>query len=277
MSDELHDPFNDQVSCARYRAERDMLAQAMERVADDIERTFSGYEGVEDAPAMRWARELRAALGSLHAPGFQKSRKVATSLTSHSDASSAPKVYDADCVEIREGDTVWDVYTGERMTVEGFKGTCGGYQTCLVTLESGEHTTCDGPRLTHRAPVIAADGRPLREGETVWGTGREQHEYVVLGQPGLGGGAGRFEVVCHDVTDDIDCDCDPDQLTHERPADKCRYCEHWQKDPSADAMGVCWFLYHEHEGEDCYAARLGDHDACEEFERRAKKLAGVSE
>ena len=64
----LHDPFEDQVECARYRAERDMLAQAMERVADDIERTFLGFEGAEDAPAMRWAREFRAALGSLHAP-----------------------------------------------------------------------------------------------------------------------------------------------------------------------------------------------------------------
>ena len=83
----LHDPFTDHVECARYRAQRDMLAQAMERVADDIERTFLGFEGAEDAPAMRWAREFRAALGSLHAPGFQKSRKVATSLTSHSDAS----------------------------------------------------------------------------------------------------------------------------------------------------------------------------------------------
>ena len=64
----LHDPFTDQVACARYRAERDMLAQAMERVADDIERTFLGFEGAEDAPAMRWARQFRAALGSLHAP-----------------------------------------------------------------------------------------------------------------------------------------------------------------------------------------------------------------
>ena len=79
-----------------------------------------------------------------------------------------PKVLDADGVEIRVGDTVWDIYTGERMTVEGITGTGGGYQTCLVTLVSGEQITCDGPRLSHRAPVLAADGRPLREGKTVW-------------------------------------------------------------------------------------------------------------
>ena len=27
---------------------------------------------------------------------------------------------------------------------------------------------CECDQLTHRAPVLAADGRPLREGETVW-------------------------------------------------------------------------------------------------------------
>lgn len=90
---------------------------------------------------------------------------------------------------------------------------------------------------------------------------------------GLGGGTGRFKVVCHDVTDDIDCDCDPSLLIHERPAFKCRDCAHWQKDPTADSMGVCWFLYHEYEGQDCYAARRGDIGACEEFMPRAKALA----
>lgn len=68
MRERMHDPFADQVACARYRPERDMLAQAMERVADDIERTFLGFEGAEDAPAMRWARGLREALGALHSP-----------------------------------------------------------------------------------------------------------------------------------------------------------------------------------------------------------------
>ena len=177
----------------------------------------------------------------------------------------------------------------------------------------------------------------------MWGSGREQHEYTVLGQPGLGGGTGRFKVACHDVTDDVDCYCDPSQLTHERPAldadgvpikvgdtvypkypyeeqdrqvesaevvyihrwdrvdiqakyatgmsfrqqvdakqlthtkpeppKRCRDCARWQKDPTADNMGVCWFFYHEHEGQDCYAARRGDIGACEEFMPRAKALA----
>ena len=64
----LRDPFTDQVACARYKAERDALAQRMEEVASEIDRTLLGVEGIEDAPAMRWARGLREALGALHSP-----------------------------------------------------------------------------------------------------------------------------------------------------------------------------------------------------------------
>lgn len=65
------------------------------RVVTDMERHCLGHEGMEDSPVARWARELREALGALHAPGFQKSRKVANSLTSHSDASDVSmSVYD---------------------------------------------------------------------------------------------------------------------------------------------------------------------------------------
>ena len=51
----------------------------------EMNKHVLGHEGAEDSPVARWARELRAALGSLH--GFQKSRKVANLLTPHSDSS----------------------------------------------------------------------------------------------------------------------------------------------------------------------------------------------
>lgn len=85
----LHDPFEDQVECARYKAERDALAQAVQAVCERMEVHCLGVEGMDDSPVASWARDLRAALGSLHAPGFQKSRKVASSLTPHSDVSDA--------------------------------------------------------------------------------------------------------------------------------------------------------------------------------------------
>ena len=141
-----------------------------------------------------------------------------------------------------------------------------------------------------RRPVrmaLDADGVETCEGDTV---------YLLPGEwcdkyPLCGCAAGcEMEVLrTHDVDHDVKgvikclnktpgvrypiCYPQPSQLTHERPESKCRDCAHWQKDPTADNMGVCWFLYHEYEGQDCYAARRGDIGACEEFMPRAKALA----
>lgn len=71
----------------------------------------------------------------------------------------APKVLDADGVEVRVGDTVYHVKDGSEMTVYGIEGE-------WLVVSVGGHVRHD--IVTHRAPVIAADGRPLREGETVY-------------------------------------------------------------------------------------------------------------
>ena len=77
----------------------------------------------------------------------------------------APKVLDADGAEIRVGDEVWDVDGSGPFIVSGFVG-----EPLAVIFEIAECN--DLPRkpsqLTHRAPVLAADGEPLREGETAW-------------------------------------------------------------------------------------------------------------
>ena len=67
MCEELHDPFQDQVACARFKAERDALAQAVQAVCERMEAHFLGVEGMEESPVASWARDLRAALGALHA------------------------------------------------------------------------------------------------------------------------------------------------------------------------------------------------------------------
>ena len=399
--DGLHDPFTDQVECARFRAERDMLAQAMERVSDDIERTFLGFEGAEDAPAMRWARQFRAALGSLHAPvrdttmsaydllpadereaiawvrehgGLDSVKKLLDWVVGHcstkqqldfdfwlsgrvmhelgfdedmadrdeverrllarlmpdgmewprfesgepvrigdvvsdvevrsvvfrddgillSDCTSvpgwgtwrsykepikrpAPKVLDADGEEILVGDTVYRVGMStfdpeyNTLTVTDIRTKPG--LTPIETKNSHDGYLYGKPEdFTHRAPVLAADGKPLREGEHVYHV-ETGAELVVkeLPKPGEYQAVVVFAPPASHLTS-----FDPDQLTHERPESKCRDCQYWQKDPTADNMGVCWFFYHEHEGQDCYAARRADIGACEEFMPRAKALAGVS-
>ena len=78
----------------------------------------------------------------------------------------APKVLDADGVEIRVGDTVWTDYGDGPWTVTKITTAHAWH----VYGESDELGSLDMPpsTLTHRAPVLAADGKPLREGETVW-------------------------------------------------------------------------------------------------------------
>lgn len=78
----------------------------------------------------------------------------------------APKVLDADGVEIRVGDTVWHVHDLEKFTVTNPNNGENLSVSCMG--EDGNEYCCYPNGLTHRAPVIAADGRPLREWETVW-------------------------------------------------------------------------------------------------------------
>ena len=187
----------------------------------------------------------------------------------------APKVLDADGVEVEVGDDLYSVEGMLKFHVSAIDKKSGRIATeAMFALDKW----ADPKMYTHRAPVLAADGRPLRVGETVWGTGREVHEYVVLGQPGLGGGVGRFKVACHDVTDDIDCDCDPSQLTHERPvADSWERLEEDAKKGSCNYFGCdangchgCpaygWSVTRG--GNGCGNAKMAD------LMRRAKELAG---
>ena len=177
----------------------------------------------------------------------------------------APKVLDADGVEVEVGDDLYSVEGMLKFHVSAIDKKSGRIATeAMFALDKW----ADPKMYTHSAPVLAADGRPLRVGETVWNvkTGRE---YVVV-EPSYG----KTVVVRLAKYDDAEGEqYAPDQLTHERPGSKCRDCAHWQKDPTADNMGVCWFFYHEHEGQDCYPARLGDIGACEEFMPRASALA----
>ena len=85
----------------------------------------------------------------------------------------APKVLDADGVEIREGDTVYyvdgreqRVNTVARLTDDGCVQFGRINEARYVTYYEA---ACIQPNLlTHRAPVLAADGKPLRVGDTVW-------------------------------------------------------------------------------------------------------------
>lgn len=113
----------------------------------------------------------------------------------------------------RVGDTVWHVETGEQCKVVevdsrsvsvDFRADGGGTK----------HTGSVLPvNLTHRAPVPAADGKPLCEGETVWLTD-ESERHVVLSTEKDAIGNIVTEVQAPGM---VKVHISPSRLTHERP------------------------------------------------------------
>ena len=89
----------------------------------------------------------------------------------------APKVLDADGVEIRVGDEVWvvgdawpsmkvlEIQPDDDPDVPEHLVWCG--EMCGEPLNDTKKWRIAN-QLTHRAPVLAADGKPIRVGDTVW-------------------------------------------------------------------------------------------------------------
>ena len=180
---ERHDPSSD-VSMSAYdllpEEEREAIAWVREhggldkikqRRADSIPR--SAYER-KKAGWLDHIRECETALTKRNdriaeledkLRDFQNSQKVDGSLSSYSDVSPAPKVLDADGVEIREGDTVYDVDTGEKMWVCALPEQ-GAYQCVKLRLANGMSTALDPCRLTHERPDswerLEEDARNIR-------------------------------------------------------------------------------------------------------------------
>ena len=140
----------------------------------------------------------------------------------------APKVLDADGAEIRVGDEVY-LLPGDWCDVFPCFGYHGGEELEVFSLHA-DHVeggvgcrdtrrpkgTCypQPSQLTHRAPVLAADGEPLEVGQTVWDTNGDE---LVIGALEDGG----HTVTCRyvDVGDAIPVHgmWSPSDLTHERP------------------------------------------------------------
>ena len=76
-----------------------------------------------------------------------------------------PKVVDADGVEVGIGDKLYDTETGCARIVRAINASG------TVEFEGYENSGWFTRFLTHRAPVLGADGKPLQVGETVWAIG----------------------------------------------------------------------------------------------------------
>ena len=140
----------------------------------------------------------------------------------------APKVLDADGVEIRVGDTVYDteLMNGDKFTVESIdkNGDVAARGDKYILTQSSV-------AFTHRAPVLAADGKPLREGETVWSVDSGTRYTVEKITDGI------IPIKCRSEMGST-VSLHPAQLTHERPdswerieEDKNKtYTDYWECD-----------------------------------------------
>ena len=151
----------------------------------------------------------------------------------------APKVLDADGTEIRVGDEVWDVETGCKRTVRAVN------DNETVEFDGYENRGWFSKFLTHRAPILAADGKPLREGETVWSVDSGIRYTVEKITDEL------IPIKCHSEMGYMVSLC-PSQLTHTKPEQPDTYAK----------------LY-----DDVHDERCGS----EEFVRRCRALAERSE
>ena len=191
-----------------------------------------------------------------------------------------PKVLDADGAEIRVGDEVWSTREPKSGTVV-YAYPPGDDGQPSVKVGAFWHHASD---LTHRAPVLAADGKPLREGETVWGTkGGSYHLTSVHdGKVFARHVGGSFGAEVESAGGEGLYRLRADQLTHERPV-----ADSWER--LKEDVGKHCYAYWECETLRCYACptvvdgknpreRYGVDDCQDAMQcdlvRRAKALAG---
>lgn len=174
----------------------------------------------------------------------------------------APKVLDADGAEIELGDDLYSVEGGLKFHVSHIDRVSNRIATdAMFALDKW----ADPSMYTHRAPVLAADGRPLREGETVWDVlGKRQFTVLEIGPDTMLGGYNVNTVGVDGMG--LKGWSKPSDLTHERP-------DSWERLEEDVASASCPDVY-------CANHHIDASDASYEWAmardivRRAKKLAG---
>ena len=135
----------------------------------------------------------------------------------------APKVLDADGVEIRAGDEVYIASCGDGPWTVTKITTAHAWHVYGHSDELGS-LDMQPNLLTHRAPVLAADCKPLREGETVWSVDSGTRYAVEKITDEL------IPIKCRtEMASKVSLQ--PSQLTHERPDSWERLDEDAEKNP----------------------------------------------
>ena len=234
------------------------------RSVEGVKFTQGGFVFISDDMGNAWwANDC----GPMEDPVIDRSKRVKR---------PAPKVLDADGAEIRVGETLYRIGNNDSVTVRQLMPPDKFEDTDFVLHFASEHT--------HRAPVLAADGKPLREGETVYllhgdwcGVypcygyhGGEKIKVVELHTCHSSGG-----VRCENDTG-FACYPQPSQLAHERPV-----ADTWERLEEDAYKDDCEYFGRDMNGcEGCPASTQDlDNWCCDENKkardlvRRAKALA----
>lgn len=274
--------YEDQLAAARYRAERDQARQELDRLRDEMEAMrpclmpegceWPRYESGElvgfGDEASRLGEDFEIHVICLYSNGSY-ALNFCPYLKGERVKRPAPKALDADGVETRLNDKVYDQDGTEwRVNCIPEPGDPSKIQLRRSVKPQGSRFVAVDPKtLTHRAPVIAADGRPLREGETVWSVDSGTKLVVKkLPKPGEYQAVIVFALPTSPASHLTSFD--PDQLTHERSDS----WERLEEDAGKNPFDYCKDVGHRLdtcENSEAYKAR--------DLVRRCKALAGVSE
>ena len=176
----------------------------------------------------------------------------------------APKVLDADGAEIHEGDTVWG--TNGHGPFEVTRIVYADRLRVIADDEENGHLNAYPEMLTHRAPVLAADGRPLREGETVWII-EDGGPYKVTGIDPI-----VKEIRIKDESMELGVWVAACGLTHTKPEPSDSW-ERIEEDAEKDPCGYFGFDGEEPCGKCPASGKNCEQTMAQDLVRRAKKLA----
>ena len=182
---------------------------------------------------------------------------------------ATPKVLDADGVEISVGEMIYSVENGDWFTVIAVDADGGDIHVRWGYDFEDKTGTISSKQLTHRAPVLAADGEPLREGQTVWD---ENGDELVIGALEDGG----HTVTCRyaDVGDAIPVHgmWSPSDLTHTKP--EIDTWERLEEDAEKDPCDYFGFDGEEACGKCPASGKNCEQTMARDLVRRARALAG---
>ena len=229
--------YEDQLAAARYRAERDQARQELARLRDEMEAMRprlmpEGYEWprYETGELVRIGNEVHIENEKPYANFDMLLESITISSSGFSLTGAdceyvefgagervkrpAPKVYDANGEEIREGGDAWWICEGDERGIhaERLRGEAIGPDGLVEcsSYNGGTWVYLEQSELCINKPVIAADGKPLREGQTVWSVDSGTRYTVEKITDEL------IPIKCRSEMGST-VSLHPSQLTHERP------------------------------------------------------------